>query len=79
MQVSGTFYVGYGQASLGLFVPFGIDLNSVPPENYLLTNARNSWTVTATTPAGAPMIRALMAGSTVTSSANPALAATIKS
>lgn len=71
VDVSGTFYVGYGQASLGFFIPFGIDLNSVPPADYLLTNAAGAWTVTSTTPGGAPMMRPVMTGSTVTASATP--------
>ncbi|SMB91972.1 hypothetical protein SAMN00120144_2501 [Hymenobacter roseosalivarius DSM 11622] len=77
INVSATFYVGYGQASLGFFIPFGIDLNSTAPEGYLLTNAANAWTITSTTPAGAPLMRPVMTGSTVTASADPALAATI--
>jgi hypothetical protein len=77
VNVSGTFYVGYGQASLGFFIPFGIDLNSTVPEGYLLTNAANAWTITSTTPAGAPLIRPVMTGSTVTAGTDPALAATI--
>jgi hypothetical protein len=77
VDVNGSFYVGYGQASLGFFIPFGIDLNSTVPEGYLLTNAANAWTVTSTTPAGAPLMRPVMAGSTVTASTNPALAASI--
>jgi hypothetical protein len=77
VAVSGTFYVGYGQASLGFFILFGIDLNTAPPENYLLTNSNGAWTFTSTIPAGAPMIRPLMGSSIVTATASPGLAATI--
>jgi hypothetical protein len=77
VNVNGTFYVGYGQASLGFFIPFGIDLNSVPPENYLLINSANAWSFTVTPVPGAPMMRPLMAGSIVTSNATPNQAATI--
>ncbi|QIL77519.1 T9SS type A sorting domain-containing protein [Hymenobacter sp. HDW8] len=77
VNVTGTFYVGYGQASLGFFIPFGIDLNSTVPEGYLLTNAANAWTATSTTPAGAPLIRPVMAGSIITATSNPLLAASI--
>jgi hypothetical protein len=77
VSVSGTFYVGYGQASLGFFIPFGIDLNSVPPENYLLTNNTNAWSFTSTIPTGAPMMRPIMTGSIVTANTAPNLAASI--
>ncbi|WP_157547598.1 T9SS type A sorting domain-containing protein [Hymenobacter sp. DG25A] len=72
--VSGTFYVGYGQASAGQFVQFGLDLNSSPPANYFFYQVRNEWSAVADF-SGALMLRPVMTG-TVTA-ATPSRAAAL--
>ncbi len=65
VAVSGRFYVGYGQASNGLFLNYGLDLNNQLPTNTLFSNtlgaANDPWRpVTLSTP-GAPLLRPAMA------------------
>lgn len=66
VPVSGRFYVGYGQASNGLFLNYGLDLNNQLPANTLFSNTLGStnsdpWrAVTLSTP-GAPLLRPAMA------------------
>lgn len=71
--VSGTFYVGYGQASLGQFVQFGLDLNSSPPANYFFYQVRNEWSA-VTDFSGALMLRPVMTGTVTAATAAQAAA-----
>ncbi|QDA58995.1 T9SS type A sorting domain-containing protein [Hymenobacter jejuensis] len=77
VPVTGTFYVGYGQASISQFVQFGLDLNSAPPANYLFYNAQQSWSATQTSPAGAPLMRPVLTNGVATAVADPRTAASI--
>ncbi|WP_460614584.1 T9SS type A sorting domain-containing protein [Hymenobacter seoulensis] len=75
VPVSGKFYAGYGQGAIGQYIEFGLDLNNAPPAGSFLINAQGTWsaitTATATSPAGALMMRPVVS-SVVTSSAAPA-------
>ncbi|HET9502582.1 MAG TPA: T9SS type A sorting domain-containing protein [Hymenobacter sp.] len=65
VPVSGRFYIGYGQASTGQFLNYGLDLNNQLPANTLFSNtlgaaSSDPWrAVTLGTP-GAPLLRAVM-------------------
>jgi len=66
VPVSGRFYVGYGQASTGQFLNYGLDVNDQLPTGTLFSNTLGAsnpdpWRpVTLATP-GAPMLRPVMA------------------
>jgi hypothetical protein len=63
VPVSGRFYVGYGQASNGRFLRYGLDLNNQLPANSLFissqgTTVADPWASRPLT--GVPMIRPIM-------------------
>jgi hypothetical protein len=66
VPVSGRFYVGYGQASTGQFLNYGLDVNDQLPTGTLFSNTLGTFSpdpwraVTLSTP-GAPMLRPVMA------------------
>lgn len=80
VAVSGRFYVGYGQASTGLFLNYGLDLNNQLPANTLFSNtlgaaSSDPWRpVTLSTP-GAPLLRPAMAQTYLATRGQQALSA----
>jgi hypothetical protein len=77
VEVSGSFWIGYGQPSQGRFLHYGEDLNSTPPPNYLYQSTQGLWQPAIYSPVGAPMMRPLMTNFVLTAtvpSADPAAA-----
>jgi len=65
VPVSGRFYIGYGQASGGQFLPYGFDLNnpSTAPQLFLYNSQRdalNPWSQPTLSTPGTIMMRAVM-------------------
>jgi hypothetical protein len=65
VPVSGRFYIGYGQASGGQFLPYGFDLNnpSTAPQLFLYNsqqNPQNPWLKPTLSTPGTIMMRAVM-------------------
>jgi hypothetical protein len=65
VPVSGRFYIGYGQASGGQFLPYGFDLNnpSTAPQLFLYNsqqNLQNPWSQPTLSTPGTIMMRAVM-------------------
>jgi hypothetical protein len=65
VAVSGRFYVGYGQASNGRFLRYGLDLNNQLPANTVFISTQGTtiaepWTAQTPQPAGVPMLRPVM-------------------
>ena len=87
IPVSGTFYIGYSQASTGQFVPYGLDLNNTRPgDDYLFQqiNSSGAWETIYLNPnpngnnnfPGAPMLRPVTTDNqTITPTRSPAPAA----
>jgi len=90
VSVSGRFYVGFGQASSGQFLPYGFDLNPGTAPT-LFVNTQNTWTTATLSTPGALMVRAVMNNNVLSANAsravsagfalfpNPALAGTVVS
>ncbi|QKG55824.1 T9SS type A sorting domain-containing protein [Hymenobacter sp. BRD128] len=60
VPVSGRFYIGYGQASNGQFLPYGFDLNNASTAPTLFYNKQNAWSAPTLTTPGTIMMRAVM-------------------
>jgi hypothetical protein len=60
VPVSGRFYIGYGQASGGQFLPYGFDLNNASTAPTLFYNTQNTWSQPALSTPGTIMMRAVM-------------------
>ena len=60
VSVSGRFYIGYGQASGGQFLPYGFDLNNPLTAPPLFYNKQGQWTKPPLTTPGTLMMRAVM-------------------
>lgn len=65
VAVSGRFYIGYGQASGGQFLPYGFDLNNptTAPQLFLYNSQRdalNPWSQPTLSTPGTIMMRAVM-------------------
>ncbi|WP_375419481.1 T9SS type A sorting domain-containing protein [uncultured Hymenobacter sp.] len=67
VEVTGSFWIGYGQPSQGRFLHYGEDLNSAVPANYLFQNTQGDWQA-AIGNRGAPMLRPLMTNFVLTAS-----------
>jgi hypothetical protein len=60
VPVSGRFYIGYGQASGGQFLPYGFDLNNPSTAPQLFYNQQNTWSQPTLSTPGTIMMRAVM-------------------
>ncbi|WP_151089062.1 T9SS type A sorting domain-containing protein [Hymenobacter baengnokdamensis] len=60
VPVSGRFYIGFGQASGGQFLPYGYDLNDISTTPTLFYNVQNTWSTPTVTTPGTLMMRAVM-------------------
>ncbi|WP_460585555.1 T9SS type A sorting domain-containing protein [Hymenobacter arcticus] len=60
VPASGLFYIGYGQASGGQFLPYGFDLNNTSTAPTLFYNKQGAWSKPALTTPGTIMMRAVM-------------------
>jgi hypothetical protein len=60
VPVSGRFYIGFGQAAGGQFLPYGFDLNNAATAPTLFYNSQNSWTKPPLSIPGTLMMRAVM-------------------
>ncbi|GAB3841267.1 hypothetical protein GCM10028821_47780 [Hymenobacter jeollabukensis] len=61
VPVSGEFFIGYTEpANTGLFIQFGADLNSRPPQQIFFERQNNAWTLKNTLIV--PMLRPVMSG-----------------
>ena len=60
VQVSGRFYVGYGQPPSGQFLPYGLDLNNQPATGSLFYTKSGVWTAFQPATGGALLLRAVM-------------------
>ncbi|GAA4496633.1 hypothetical protein GCM10023172_10280 [Hymenobacter ginsengisoli] len=60
VPVSGRFYIGYGQASNGQFLPYGFDLNNASTAPTLFFNNQSTWSQPTLSTAGTIMMRAVM-------------------
>lgn len=58
--VSGRFYIGYGQASGGQFLPYGFDLNNAATAPTLFYNRQGIWTKPTLSTPGTIMMRAVL-------------------
>lgn len=61
VAVSGRFYIGYGQAASGQFLPYGFDLNNpgTAPQLFLYTQ-NSEWVAATVSTPGTIMMRAVM-------------------
>jgi hypothetical protein len=69
VSVTGTFYVGFGQASLGRLLHYGYDLNSLAPAGYFWSFNNGAWTPVSTTPQGTIMMRPVLNNNVITATA----------
>jgi hypothetical protein len=60
VPVSGRFYIGYGQASGGQFLPYGFDLNNPSTAPQLFYSQQNTWSQPTLSTPGTIMMRAVM-------------------
>jgi hypothetical protein len=60
VAVSGRFYIGYGQASGGQFLPYGFDVNNGSTAPTLFYNNQGTWTKPTLSTPGTIMMRAVM-------------------
>ena len=60
VAVSGRFYIGFGQAAGGQFLPYGYDLNDTSTAPTLFYNTQNSWSKPTLSIPGTIMMRAVM-------------------
>ncbi len=60
VAVSGRFYIGFGQASGGQFLPYGYDLNNATTAPTLFYNTQNTWSKPTLSIPGTIMMRAVM-------------------
>jgi hypothetical protein len=60
VPVSGRFYIGYGQASGGQFLPYGFDLNNPSTAPQLFYRQQNTWSQPTLSTPGTIMMRAVM-------------------
>jgi len=64
VPVSGRFYIGFGQAASGQFLPYGYDLNNASTAPTLFYNTQNTWSKPTLSIPGTLMMRAVMNNST---------------
>jgi hypothetical protein len=69
VPVTGTFYVGFGQASQGRDLQYALDLNSTIPARHFWNNTAGRWDTTYTIPRGALMMRPVMNNNIVSATA----------
>ncbi|TFZ64943.1 T9SS type A sorting domain-containing protein [Hymenobacter sp. UV11] len=60
VAVSGRFYIGFGQAAGGQFLPYGYDLNNTSTAPVLFYNTQNTWSKPTLSIPGTLMMRAVM-------------------
>ncbi len=60
VSVSGRFYIGFGQAAGGQFLPYGYDLNDTSTAPTLFYNTQNTWSKPTLSIPGTLMMRAVM-------------------
>jgi hypothetical protein len=60
VPVTGKFYIGYGQASNGQFLPYGFDLNNGSTAPPLFYNSQSTWSQPTLSTPGTIMMRAVM-------------------
>ena len=60
VQVSGRFYVGYGQIANGQFLLYGLDLNNQPQPNSLFYTNQGNWIGFTPSTGGSLLLRAVM-------------------
>ncbi|AMR29328.1 hypothetical protein A0257_20995 [Hymenobacter psoromatis] len=60
VAVSGRFYIGFGQAAGGQFLPYGYDLNNTSTAPTLFYNMQNTWSNPKLSIPGTLMMRAVM-------------------
>ena len=60
VPVSGRFYIGFGQASGGQFLPYGYDLNNAGTAPTLFYNTQNAWSKPTLSIPGTLLLRAVM-------------------
>ncbi|MGI4738078.1 MAG: T9SS type A sorting domain-containing protein [Janthinobacterium lividum] len=60
VPVSGRFYIGFGQAASGQFLPYGYDLNNATTAPTLFYNTQNTWSRPTLSIPGTLMMRAVM-------------------
>ncbi|MDO7884323.1 T9SS type A sorting domain-containing protein [Hymenobacter cheonanensis] len=65
VSVSGRFYIGYGQASGGQFLPYGFDLNNGSTAPVLFYNNQGTWSKPTLSTPGTIMMRAVMTNNLV--------------
>jgi hypothetical protein len=75
VPVSGRFYIGYGQASGGQFLPYGFDLNNASTAPTLFYNNQNSWSKPTLSTPGTIMMRAVMNNNVLATQAQQTLSA----
>lgn len=75
VPVSGRFYIGYGQASNGQFLPYGFDLNNASTAPTLFYNKQNAWLAPTLTTPGTIMMRAVMNNGVLATQAQQAVSA----
>ncbi len=75
VAVTGRFYIGYGQASGGQFLPYGYDLNNVSTAPTLFYNTQGTWTKPVLTTPGTLLMRAVMNNNGLITSTRPAASA----
>ncbi|WP_223648897.1 T9SS type A sorting domain-containing protein [Hymenobacter psoromatis] len=75
VPVTGRFYIGYGQASGGQFLPYGYDLNNTSTAPTLFYNTQGVWTKPNLTTPGTIMMRAVLNNNVAVTSTRAAVSA----
>ena len=75
VPVSGRFYIGYGQASGGQFLPYGFDLNNASTAPTLFYNRQNAWSQPTLSTPGTIMMRAVLNNGVLATQAQQAISA----
>lgn len=76
VRVTGTFYVGFSQPSVGRYLEYGVDFNNTaPPQHFLRRDLAGQWDTTSFVPAGtfprgALMMRPVMTNNVATATAS---------
>ncbi|MEJ7663914.1 MAG: hypothetical protein WKG07_32480 [Hymenobacter sp.] len=76
--MTGRFYIGFGQASGGQFLPYGYDLNNVSTAPTLFYNTQDTWTKPVLTTPGTILMRAVMNNNVVVTSTRAAASAAVQ-
>lgn len=75
VQVSGRFYVGYGQIANGQFLLYGLDLNNQPQTSSLFYTNQGVWTAFTPSTGGSLLLRAVMNNNVLATQAQQATSA----